>query len=161
MRGQSPMPENHRPHRTPRWIAFALVILVLFGAATAVGSVSAAAAPAGNGTTTPVPNSTQSSSSGAAVSINASETTRNELVLTSVALPENGFIVVQSDTNVSSPAGIVNRTQYVRAGQFQDVVIGLNDTVSKNATLRVTVHNDTNGNERFDFVNSWSRRRIL
>lgn len=148
------MPENHRPHRTLRWIAVALMVLVLLGAATVVGSVSAAA-QAGNGSTaTTTPNSSQSSSPGAAVSINTSETTRNELVLTSVALPENGFIVVQNDTNVSSPAGIVNRTQYVRAGQFQNVVVRFNDSVAENATLRVAVHNDTNGNERFDFVNS-------
>jgi hypothetical protein len=143
---------NQRPLETPRWTVLALTLLFTLAAGVVVTSAPAAAAPSGNATGH---NQSQSSSSpGAAVSIAANQTTRNEVELTSVTLPENGFIVVQNDTNVSSPSGIVDRTQYVRSGRFEDVVVAINETVTNGTTLRVTIHNDTNGNERFDFVNS-------
>lgn len=79
-------------------------------------------------------------------------------MLDRVGLRENGYIVVQNDSNVSSPSGIVGRTQYVRGGSFEDVILKLNESVGKKATLTVSIHNETSGNEHFDFVNSSGRK---
>jgi hypothetical protein len=129
-----------------------VLILIVVLALTAGTVVSTQAVTAQSANTT---DSNQSqASSGTAVSIAENQTTRDEVELKSVTLPENGYIVVQNDTNVSSASGVVAHTQYVRSGQFEDVVIGINETVTNGTILRVAVHNETNGNEKFDFVNS-------
>jgi hypothetical protein len=143
---------NRPTLETGRWTVLILIVVLALTAGTVV-STQAVTAQSGNATGS---NQSQASSS-AGVSIAENQTTPNELKLKSVTLPENGYIVVQNDTDVSSASGVVAHTQYVRSGQFEDVVIAINETVTNGTTLRVAVHNDTNGNEKFDFVNSSGR----
>jgi flagellar basal body-associated protein FliL len=133
-----------------------LVIVLLLAVSVGAMAISAPATAAPSANTT---SHNQSQSSSAIVEINESETTQNQVVLDRVVLPEAGYIVVQNDSIVTLPSGIVGHTQYVRAGSFEDVIVkSLDENVGKNATLTVSIHTDTNGNGDFDFVNSSGRK---
>ena len=92
----------------------------------------------------------------ASVTIDENGTTREQVVLTSVTLSDAGYIVAHNDSfNSSGPTdeSIIGRTQYVQGGTFEDVVVTLNQSVANNSSVTVTLHNETNGNQAFDFVN--------
>jgi hypothetical protein len=92
----------------------------------------------------------------ASVIIDANNSTREEIVLKNVTLPDNGFIVVQGTDQLIDSDGIIDHTEYVRHGTFHDVVLRFDESIQKNRTVWVTVHNDTNGNQEFDFGDNQS-----
>jgi membrane-bound metal-dependent hydrolase YbcI (DUF457 family) len=90
------------------------------------------------------------------VAINETQSNRTRIVLDSVALPQNGYIVAQTvaGSNVTNQsatkATVVGHTQFVRSGSYQDVVLQLNQSVPVGTTVSVTLHNDTDGDETLD-----------
>ena len=101
-------------------------------------------------------NSSQSLSP--AIDIKNNTTDRSHVVLDSVTLPENGYIVAYGENfSLRAPSNdsVIGRTQYVRSGQFSDVVVDFDEPVANNTTVTVLLHNETNGNQNFDF-NSWN-----
>jgi membrane-bound metal-dependent hydrolase YbcI (DUF457 family) len=90
------------------------------------------------------------------VAINETQSNRTRIVLDSVTLPQNGYIVAQTVTgsNVTNQsatkATVVGYTQFVRSGSYQDVVLQLNQSVPVGTTVSVTLHNDTDGDETLD-----------
>lgn len=97
----------------------------------------------------------QTQPTNASVTIDKNETTQKQVVLTSVTLPNSGYIVAHgSSFNSSEPTNesIIGRTQYVRGGTFEDVVVTLNQSIANNSSVVVTLHNETNGNQAFDYI---------
>lgn len=128
-----------------------VVVLVFVGLA---GGGFVAAQETANGTQN---NSSQSLEPGVEIENGSSNLSR--VILESVTLPENGYIVAYGENfTIRAPTddSIVGRTQYVRSGQFSDVVIRFNETIPENTTVTVMVHNETNGNENFDFTDRTS-----
>jgi hypothetical protein len=98
----------------------------------------------------------QTQPTNASVTIDKNETTQEQVILTSVTLPDSGYIVAHGGSfNSSEPTNksIIGRTQYVRGGTFEDVVVTLNQSISNNSSVVVTLHNETNGNQTFDYRN--------
>jgi hypothetical protein len=101
----------------------------------------------------------QSSGAGAenaSVVIDANNSTRNRVVLKTVTLPDNGYIVAQGTDQLMDSDGVIDHTEYVRHGTFHDVVLRFDEPIQKNRTVWVTVHNDTNSNQEFDFGDNQS-----
>ena len=93
-----------------------------------------------------------------AIDIKNETTDRSHVVLSSVSLPENGYIVAYGENfSLRAPSNdsVIGRTQYVRNGQFSDVVVDFNEPVANNTTVSVLLHNETNNNQNFDF-DSWN-----
>lgn len=84
------------------------------------------------------------------VTINETASNRSRIILEGVTLPKHGYIVAQ--TGNLSATKVVGHTQYVRNGSYEDVVLDLNETVAKGTSVVVTIHNDTNGNETWDGI---------
>jgi membrane-bound metal-dependent hydrolase YbcI (DUF457 family) len=90
------------------------------------------------------------------VAINETQSNRTRIVLDSVTLPQNGYIVAQTVTgsNVTNQsatkATVVGHTQFVRSGSYQDVVLRLNQSVPVGTAVSVTLHNDTDDDETLD-----------
>ena len=97
----------------------------------------------------------QTQPTNASVTIDKNETTQEQVILTSVTLTDSGYIVAHGGSfNSSEPTNesIIGRTQYVRSGTFEDVVVTLNQSISNNSSVVVTLHNETNGNQTFDYI---------
>jgi hypothetical protein len=98
----------------------------------------------------------------ASVTIDGNRTTSSRVTLSSAVVPTNGFIVVHNESySPASPQSdsIIGRTQYVRGGNYTDVVIDLyNDSDRKfnrsqttsTRQVSVLVYNDSNGDSTFD-----------
>ena len=98
----------------------------------------------------------QTQPANASVTIDGNGTTQKEVVLSSVTLPNAGYIVAHNDSfNASEPTdeSIIGRTQYVQGGTFENVVVTVNQSVANNSSIVVTLHNETNGNQTFDYRN--------
>lgn len=116
-------------------------------------------------------NGTSQAQQSAAVTLDMDSTSRTRVVLQSVTLPENGYVVVHgSGYNASSPtaASIIGRSEYVQNGSYDNVYIELfevpNQTFNRsriNDTERiyVTLHDETNGNGLFEYVHPASPDR--
>ena len=128
-----------------------LFFILIFAAGLVASPVAADGSPAleqrsGN----------QTQPTNASVTIDKNEITQEQVVLTSVTLPDSGYIVAHGGNfNSSEPTNesIIGRTQYVRGGTFEDVVITLNQSIANNSSVVVTLHNETNGNQAFDYRN--------
>lgn len=93
-----------------------------------------------------------------AIDIKTNTTDRTHVSLDSVTLPENGYIVAYGENfSIRAPSNdsVIGRTQYVRNGEFSDVVVQFDEPVANNTTVSVLLHNETNGNQKFNF-NSWN-----
>ncbi|HET7323324.1 MAG TPA: metal-dependent hydrolase [Halococcus sp.] len=92
------------------------------------------------------------------VAINETRTNRTRVVLDSVTLPRNGFIVAQvknlSANESATKTEIIGHTQYVRHGTFDDVVLTLDEPIRGPTTVSVALYNDTNGNQTLDTGNA-------
>jgi hypothetical protein len=87
------------------------------------------------------------------VTINETRTNRTQVVLDSVTLPQNGYIVAQTGNVSANQSGgtVVGHTQYVRNGTFENVVLELNETVGK-SKVSVALYNDSNGDETLNIT---------
>jgi hypothetical protein len=98
----------------------------------------------------------------ASVTIDENRTTSSRVTLSSAVVPTNGFIVVHNESySPASPQSdsIIGRTQYVRGGNYTDVVIDLyNDSdrelnrsqATRTRRISVLIYNDSNGDSTFD-----------
>lgn len=85
------------------------------------------------------------------------QTAQNGAVtVASVTLPEGGFVTIHDDTlNDGDAVGsVVGTSQFLEAGTHEDVMVMVNATGSGNITLIAMPHQDTNGNQQYDFVTS-------
>lgn len=149
---------NQAPISRRSWVGviFILVVLscVLVGIATTGGL---ALAPSSSNAT----NQSQTAS----VRIDAELTNRTRIVLESVTLPENGYVVVYGSnyTNLApTSTAIIGRSQYTNNGTYKDVYVKLfgipNRTFNRSRIrgterIYVVLHDDTNWNGEFDYVN--------
>jgi hypothetical protein len=140
------------PAIVSRGLIVAIALMLVYVSMTGGGFVSA------QDTT----NETQDNSSQSlepSVEIESNATDRESIVLESVTLPENGYIAAYGENfSLQAPSNdsLIGRTQYVRSGEFSDVVVRFNETIPENTTVTVMVHNETNGNENFSFTNQSS-----
>jgi hypothetical protein len=164
--------ESGLPAIASRGLVVAIALMLIYASVVGGGLVSAQETANGtqngsnqsvNGTETQTAaNATQNNSSQrleAAVEIASNDTDRGSVVLESVTLPENGYIAAYGGNfSLEAPTddSLVGRTQYVRAGEFSDVVVQFNETIPKNTTVTVMVHNETSGDEDFSFTNQSS-----
>ncbi|EMA47814.1 hypothetical protein C450_20886 [Halococcus salifodinae DSM 8989] len=82
------------------------------------------------------------------VQINDTRTNQTQVVLESVTLPQNGYIVAQTGNDSGNQSGtVVGHTQYVRNGTFENVILELNETADASSKLSVTLYNDSTGDE--------------
>lgn len=100
----------------------------------------------------------------ASVTINPELTNQTQIVLKSVTLPENGYVVIYgSDYNSLAPTStaIIGRSKYTQKGTYKDVYVKLfnisNRTFNRSQIrgterIYVVLHDDTNWNGEFDYV---------
>jgi hypothetical protein len=124
--------------------AIGVAMLLIVSGAYLVGS--AAAAP--ENTTT----------DGAAVAIEPQTTNGTNVTVASVTLPEGGFVAIhnqsyQSSENLSVET-VVGASQYLSAGQHQDVEVVLDEPIAENQTITARATRDGNSNQSFDYVSS-------
>jgi hypothetical protein len=139
----------------------ALVVLVCLSAPVMGASGTAASSGANAGSIGPTDSGVHAQTGSlvapnGSVQINETDSNRTRIVLESVTLPQNGYIVARTG-NLSanrSTTEVVGHTQYVRGGSCQGVVLNLNETIAAPATLTVTLHNDTNGNRTLDVASA-------
>jgi membrane-bound metal-dependent hydrolase YbcI (DUF457 family) len=135
---------------------FALgVVAIAVVLSTTVGGAGVAAVP---GSLSPIgavhAQDTSSTAQNGSVQINTTASNRTQIELRSVTLPQNGYIVARSG-NISSNTSsgereVLGRTQFVRHGTFQNVILNLTKPVNKSQIVTVTIHNDTIGNRAWD-----------
>lgn len=123
--------------------AIGVAMLLIVSGAYLVGSAAAA-----ENTTT----------DGAAVAIEPQTTNGTNVTVASVTLPEGGFVAIhnqsyQSSENLSVET-VVGASQYLSAGQHQDVEIVLDEPIAENQTITARVTRDGNSNQSFDYVSS-------
>jgi hypothetical protein len=138
-------------------VVASLVIMSLVFAPVSVRGVNPSISSVGADESSILPQTgAQSQSTNASVTINENETTQDKVALASVTLPHPGYIVAYEKTQPSfnlTNESIIGRTVYVRSGTFQNVVVSINESITNNTTIVVAVHNETNGNEDFDYIN--------
>lgn len=66
-----------------------------------------------------------------------------------VSLSEGGYIAVYTEKGVDGE--LLGRTGYLEPGKHTELVIPLNQAVADDQPIRIVAHQDTNGNERFDY----------
>lgn len=72
------------------------------------------------------------------------------VVVTSVTLPANGFLVIHADAE-GGPGPVIGHTALLEAGTSSDVEVPLDEALTTDATVWPMAHIDTNGNEQYDF----------
>ncbi|ELZ20006.1 hypothetical protein C475_21949 [Halosimplex carlsbadense 2-9-1] len=70
------------------------------------------------------------------------------VVVDSVELSDGGFVSVHTGSQLGPTVGA---TEFLESGERTDLEIALDEAVSEDATLYVVAHQDTNGNQAFDF----------
>jgi membrane-bound metal-dependent hydrolase YbcI (DUF457 family) len=127
-------------------LAIAVVLVATVPGAVLGAGIPADLSPVG------VAGAQDSGANNGSVQINASQTDRTQVVLESVTLPQNGYIVAQ-DGNVSKNQSdtTVGHTRYVRNGTFENVALDLNETVDT-SKLSVTLYNDSTGDETLNIT---------
>lgn len=159
-------------------ITLFMVTLLIFSASLAAGATTQshdlASDTSGISSTQQIlgTNLSQQNGSNAATTISFDNQTTNGSTVTvdSVTLSEPGYIALHTSGYATGPApaeySIIAVSSRLSAGHHENVTInvsnappenppGLNLTqLNTSQTLAVTVHQDTNGNQRFDFVQS-------
>lgn len=135
----------------------ALVVLVCLSAPVAGASGTVASTGSNAGSIGPIQSGVHDQTgplvtTNGSIQINATASNQTRIELESVTLPKNGYIVARSgnlSSNTSTGGAILGHSQYVRHGNYSDVILNLNKT-PKSAPVTVTIHNDTNGNRTWD-----------
>lgn len=80
------------------------------------------------------------------------DSNRQEVVINSVTSTEGGFVAIYNTTTGGSLDSVIGASTYLAADrEHTNVRIDLDRAVSDSQTLTAVVHNDTNGNNVFDF----------
>jgi surface glycoprotein (TIGR04207 family)/PGF-CTERM protein len=92
----------------------------------------------------------------ASVTFNDQSTSGEEVRVASATLSEGGFVTIHDSTLQDGDAfGSVRGTsEYLEAGSSSGITVTLDDPISESQTLIAMPHQDTNGNEAYDFVSS-------
>ncbi|MFU1780739.1 BGTF surface domain-containing protein [Haloarcula japonica] len=84
----------------------------------------------------------------ATVSISEQESTGSEVVVDSAQLSDGGFIAIHAG---NASGDVVGNSDYLEAGGHEDVTITLDEPMDEDFTAVAMPHQDTNGNEAYDF----------
>lgn len=80
------------------------------------------------------------------------DSNRQEVVIDSVTSTEGGFVAIYNTTAGGSLDSVIGASTYLAADrEHTNVRVDLDRAVSDSQTLTAVVHNDTNGNNVFDF----------
>ncbi|WP_336358225.1 DUF7282 domain-containing protein [Haloarcula sp. CGMCC 1.6347] len=84
----------------------------------------------------------------ATVSISEQESDGSEVVVDSAQLSEGGFIAIHAG---NASGDVVGNSEYLEAGSHEDITITLDEPMDEDFTAVAMPHQDTNGNEAYDF----------
>ncbi|MFU1780738.1 BGTF surface domain-containing protein [Haloarcula japonica] len=84
----------------------------------------------------------------ATVSISDQESDGSEVVVDSAQLSSGGFIAIHED---SASGDVIGNSEYLEAGTYNDITVTLDEPMDENFTAVAMPHQDTNGNEAYDF----------
>ncbi|WP_336329248.1 DUF7282 domain-containing protein [Haloarcula sp. CGMCC 1.2071] len=84
----------------------------------------------------------------ATVSISDQESDGSEVVVDSAQLSSGGFIAIHAG---DASGDVVGNSEYLEAGTYNDLTITLDEPMDENFTAVAMPHQDTNGNEAYDF----------
>jgi hypothetical protein len=166
--------------RTPILLISAVVIfLVVFSLTLSAPVVAAPAAADGHSNAEPQSQQEQLGSdisqqnttiTGSAVTFENQTSNGSTVTIESVTLSEPGYVAVHSSGYATGPApaeySIIAVSDRLSTGRHQNITIDISNAPPANApglnrsqlnttqTLAATVHQDTNGNQQFDFVQS-------
>lgn len=93
----------------------------------------------------------------ATVSFGNQSTEGGSVTVDSVSVPEGGFVVMHDSTLVTDGdalGSVVGVSDYLDAGDHEDVTVDLPDGIDEDQELIAMPHRDTNGNEGYDFADS-------
>lgn len=74
-----------------------------------------------------------------------------EVVVASVTLPADGFVVIHADAD-GSPGPVIGHTELLSEGESTDVAVPLDEPLAASATVWPMAHIDTNTNGEYDFA---------
>lgn len=74
-----------------------------------------------------------------------------EVVVASVTLPADGYVVIHADAD-GSPGPVIGHSELLSVGTSTDVAIDLDEPLTATATVWPMAHIDTNGNGVYDFA---------
>jgi PGF-CTERM protein len=91
-----------------------------------------------------------------AVDVSAQSSDGRTVVIDTVELSEGGFVTVHDSTLLNGAVfdSVLGTSEYLEAGHHHDVEVTLDSPISETQTLFGMAHQDTNGNEAYDFVDS-------
>ncbi|WP_420181825.1 DUF7282 domain-containing protein [Haloarcula sp. KBTZ06] len=84
----------------------------------------------------------------ATVSISEQESDGSEVVVDSAQLSEGGFIAIHAG---NASGDVVGNSEYLGAGSHEDITVTLDEPMDEDFTAVAMPHQDTNGNEAYDF----------
>jgi len=84
----------------------------------------------------------------ATVSISDQESDGSEVTVDSAQLSDGGFIAVHAG---NASGDVIGNSDYLEAGSHDDITITLDEPVDEDFTAVAMPHQDTNGNEAYDF----------
>ncbi|WP_146417140.1 DUF7827 domain-containing protein [Haloarcula hispanica] len=84
----------------------------------------------------------------ATVSISDQESDGSEVVVDSAQLSEGGFIAIHAG---NASGDVVGNSEYRGAGSHEDITVTLDEPMDEDFTAVAMPHQDTNGNEAYDF----------
>ena len=101
----------------------------------------------------------------ATLDFNDQESDGTTIAVDDVTLPRDGYVAIHNDSLLDGDAvgSVVGVTDYLEAGTYDDLTVELFDVpgaefdeseLTENATLIAMPHEETTGNETYDFVSS-------
>lgn len=91
----------------------------------------------------------------ASVTFEDQEASGSTVVVAEAVLPDGGFIVIHDDRVEEDPLGsAIGESEYLEPGEHMDVEVQVAFVAQGESTLYAMLHEDTNGNEEYDFEDS-------
>lgn len=89
----------------------------------------------------------------ATVSFSDQSTTGRSVVVDSVELGDGGFVVIHDSSLLDGEvaASVIGNSEYLEPGSYENVTVRLDDPLEEGDTLIAMAHQDTNGNQSYDF----------
>jgi len=89
----------------------------------------------------------------ATVSFSDQSTTGRSVVVDSVELGDGGFVVIHDSSLLDGEvaASVIGNSEYLEPGSYENVTVRLDDSLEEGDTLIAMAHQDTNGNQSYDF----------
>jgi hypothetical protein len=84
----------------------------------------------------------------ASISFDDQESFGSEVTVDSVTLSDGGFVALHRDTDNGE---VVGHSEYLNSGSHADVEITLDDSLTEDTTLVAMAHEDTDGDETYEF----------